>query len=102
MDGDLSELTLDTLERLRGTIDSPVAWHPDAIVQATLKKYHREKQEAQEQLRARMALWGGAATASGDTIAMAQRRFYLKYGIDVATAQTLNAREARELMERIA
>jgi len=32
---------------------------------------------------------------------MAQRRFWHRYGIDVATAQTLNAREARELMERI-
>jgi hypothetical protein len=48
-----------------------------------------------------MALWGGARTAAGDTISAAQRRFFLTYGVDVATAQTLNAREARELMERL-
>ena len=101
VDGDLSELTFDALERLRGSIDSPPAWHPDSMIQATLKKHHREKAEAQAELRNRMAMWGGAATAAGDTIPMAQRRFFLKYGVDVATAQTLNAREARELMERL-
>ena len=71
------------------------------MIQATLKKHHREKADAQGLLRERMAQWGGAATAAGDTIPMAQRRFFLKYGVDVATAQTLNAREARELMERL-
>ena len=68
---------------------------------ATLAKRNREKAEAQDALRERMALWGGERTAAGDTVSMAQRRFWHRYGIDVATAQTHNAREARELMERI-
>ena len=103
VDGDLFELSADTLARLRGTIDSGPAFHPDPIVQATLKKYHREKQEAQGELRARMALWGGQHTqdTSIEAVRQLQRRFFLQFGIDVATAQTLNAREARELMERI-
>lgn len=101
VDGDLSELDAATLARLRGGIDLPVAWHPDAIVQATLRKHHRERTEAQAELRERMAMWGGARTHAGDSLATAQRRFYLTYGCDVATAQTLNAREARELMGRI-
>lgn len=101
VDGDLAELTPDALARLRGTIDAPAAWHPDTIVQATLKKHHREKSAAQAELRDHMALWGGARTAAGDTVSMAQRRFFHKFGVDVATAQTLNAREAQELKARM-
>lgn len=101
VDGDLAEMDPAALAALRAAIDAPPAWHPDAIVTATLKKHHREKAAAQAQLRERMALWGGARTARGESISEAQRRFYLTYGVDVATAQTLNAREARELMEKI-
>lgn len=102
VDGDLSEMTPEALARLRGEIDAPPAWHPDRIIAATLAKHHRAKVEAQTGLRAAMALWGGQRTAAGDSIAVAQRRFYHRFGgIDVATAQTLNAREAMELTERI-
>lgn len=101
VDGDLTLLTPEALAKLRGEIDAPPSWHPDPIVAATLKKNHREKSLAQQQLREAMALWGGARTAAGDSIPMAQRRFFLTYGVDVATAQTLNAREARQLMERL-
>jgi superfamily II DNA or RNA helicase len=101
VDGDLGEMSPEALAKLRGEIDAPAPWHPDPIVAATLKKHHREKSLAQQQLRDAMALWGGGRTAQGDTISAAQRRFYLTYGVDVATAQTLNARDARALMERI-
>ena len=101
VDGDLSELTPEALAALRGAIDAPPAWHPDPIVAATLAKHSRLKHEAQLALREKMALYGGIRTAAGDTVSMAQRRFYLRHGVDVATAQTLNAREAQELMDRI-
>lgn len=101
VDGDLALLSPEVLAKLRGEIDAPVSWHPDPIVAATLKKNHREKSLVQQQLREAMALWGGARTASGDSIPMAQRRFFHLFGVDVATAQTLNARDARALMERI-
>jgi len=101
VDGDLAEMDAAALAALRGQIDAPPSYHPDAMIAATLKKHHRERAQAQQELRDRMALWGGAATAAGDTISMAQRRFFLTYGVDVGTAQTLNAREARELMGRL-
>ena len=101
VDGDLYELTPEALAKLRGEIDAPPAFHPDKLIQASLKARHRERQEAQAQLREAMALWGGQRTAQGDTISMAQRRFYLKYGIDVGTAQTLGRKEAEELKQRI-
>lgn len=101
VDGDLYELSPEALAKLRGQIDAPAAYHPDPIIAATLKKRHRERTEAQMALREVMAQWGGHWTARGDTIPMAQRRFYLTYNIDVATAQTLGRKEAEELTRRI-
>lgn len=101
VDGDLELLDEATLNRMRGLIDAGPKYHPDPIVQATLKKRWNEQQQAQGQLRERMAQWGGERTHQGDTLAQAQRRFYLQYGVDVLTAQTLNAKDALELMERI-
>ncbi len=105
VDGDLAELTPDVLARMRGEIASseqlrvPYGAAPEVV--GALRRAHRERMEAQTDLRAAMALWGGARTARGASIAEAQREWYLRYGLDVATAQTLGAREARALMERI-
>lgn len=103
VDGDLSEMTPEALARLRGEIDRdpmfPYGAAPEVI--GAIKKRHREKAEAQTALREAMARWGGIRTAAGDDIATAQRRFYITYGIDVATAQTLNRAEADELRGRI-
>lgn len=107
VDGDLGELSPEVLARMRGEIDRmdgahvsiPVGAAP--AVEGALRRHHRERQAAQHLLRERMALWGGQRVAAGDTLAMAQRRFYLTYGVDVATAQTLNATEATTLLERI-
>jgi len=105
VDGDLSELTPDVLARMRGEIAEseqlriPYGAAPEVV--GALKRNHRERIEAQRVLRERMALWGGARTARGIGIAEAQREFFLRFGIDVASAQMLNAREAGALTERI-
>lgn len=103
VDGDLIELSPQALAKLRGDIDppfnAPYSAGPEVI--GALKKHYKARQEAQIQLREQMAFWGGQRTAEGDTISMAQRRFYLTYGIDVLTAQTLGKKEAMELMEKI-
>ena len=94
-------MSAQALQDLRNKIDAPAPFHPDRIVAATLKKHHREKAEAQDLLRDTLALWGGERTAKGDSISMAQRRFFHKFGIDVGTAQTLNARSALELNQKV-
>lgn len=105
VDGDLSELTPDVLARMRGEIaraDSlliPVGAGPEVV--GRKQREHRERMEAQNALRAAMALWGGQRTAQGISIAEAQREFYLRYGIDVASAQLLNRADALALTERI-
>jgi DNA repair protein RadD len=105
VDGDLNELTPDVLARMRGEIARadalliPVGAGPEVV--GRKQREHRERMEAQTALRAAMALWGGQRTARGVSIAEAQREFYLRYGLDVASAQLLNRAEAMALTERI-
>ena len=105
VDGDLAEMTPDALARLRGAIANSeqlrIPLNATPAIEGHLRKVHRERMAAQEALRNRMALWGGQRTAAGEDLQTAQRRFFLQYGIDVATAQTLNTKEANELMMRI-
>ena len=104
VDGDLYELSAEALARLRGAIDPPAAWHPDPVVQATVNKHHRERTIAQQELRDAIATWAGwhSQDTSVTAVRELQRRFYLTFGISVAEAQALNARDALELKGRIA
>ena len=105
VDGDLNELTPDVLARMRGEIAEAdslrIPYGADPAVVGRKQREHRERMEAQTVLRERMALWGGARTARGISIAEAQREWYLRYDIDVASAQMLPRAEALALMERI-
>lgn len=103
VDGDLAELTPEALARLRGEIDKPLVLPYGAtpeIAGAVKKRYH-ERQQAQTALREAMALWGGRRVAEGMSLSQAQRRFYITYGIDVASAQALGRADAEALTERI-
>lgn len=62
---------------------------------------HDERREAQAELRQAMAYWGGVQTAAGYGDPEIQRLFFFRFGVDVMTAQTLDARDARELLARI-
>lgn len=106
VDGDLSELSPEVLAKLRGDIersDSPPLYPYGAgpAVIGAIDKHHRNKAEAQVNLRTAMAVWGGYKTEEGLSLPEAQRLFYLTFGVDVATAQTLNRADAEALMEKI-
>lgn len=103
VEGDLTELDPEALARLRGNIDPPVRIPYGATpeVVGAIKKHHRERAEAQRELRTAMAVWGGKWTDRGDTLQEAQRRFYYTFGLDVGTAQTLGRKEAEELTARV-
>ena len=105
VDGDLAELSPDALAKLRGAIDPPVVvpyGAPPEIVGA-VRKRHRERQEAQQELRAAISAWAGRHSTATDaaTVSALQRRFYLEHGIDVLSAQALGRREAELLKERL-
>lgn len=106
VDGDLTELDPETLRVMRGEIDRLVApvvvpYGMPFVAGLGLQARHRDRAEAQIALRASIALWAGWQRQQGYSDAEGYRRFFLTYGTDVGTAQTLGAREANELRERI-
>lgn len=105
VDGDLEELTPEALARLRGAIAASeelrIPYNATHAVRGFLQNAHRNRGAAQVALREKMALWGGAYTGKGLSIPEAQRKFYLTYGVDVLSAQALNAKDATELMEKL-
>jgi superfamily II DNA or RNA helicase len=107
VDGDLVELSPEVLARLRGEIakvDGPALLprtHDMAILGA-VRKRHEATQAEQVQLREAMATWGGVQQAqAGLQTRQQQRLFFWRFGVDVASAQALNARDAVELRERV-
>lgn len=106
VDGDLIELTPEVLAQMRGEIEridgEPIIPHTaDEAVIRGAKAQHRRRQEAQQELRDAMGIWGGIRLAEGDTDSMMQRRFYHTFGIDVMSAQALGRPDAEELKQRI-
>jgi len=112
VDGDLQELDLAALDALlqeRKRVDRD----PDSVrvgLEKSGRPYpiakgaanrHRERQEAQSELRGALALWGGLQRHYQRPDSESYRRFYFRYGVDVLTAQTLGRPEALELKERI-
>lgn len=107
VDGDLVELDPSVLRAMRGEIqriDGAPAYPQGAApeVVGSIKKRHWERQQAQAALRTAMAWWSGLEAARDRPDTEEQyRRFYFSFGTDVATAQTLNAKDAEELRARI-
>ena len=106
VDGDLTELDPAMLAHLRGEIqriDGPVQIprNVDGRVAQAIRNRHAERQTAQTALRERIALWAGYQQHLGRDDNETMRRFYFKFGTDIATAQTLGARDAEELTSRI-
>lgn len=106
VDGDLLELDMSTLMAMRGEIEridgSPaIPYGASEIVAAARRKQHWERQQAQGSLRSNIAWWAGLQEHLGLTESQSYRKFYFKFGVDVAGCQTLGAREAGELNEKI-
>ena len=107
VDGDLVELDPAALRALRGEIEriaSPLVYFPAGLsypARAAMAKRHEERREAQESLRKTIALWAGLQRHLGRSDSEAYGRFLYGFGVDVATAQTLNAKEAGDLEKRI-
>lgn len=106
VDGDLLELDEATLAAMRGAIaridEGPkIPYGATPEVAGAIKKRHWERQQAQAALRNCIAWWAGLESAQGRGESESYRRFYHRFGVDVATCQTLGAREAAELAERV-
>lgn len=102
VDGDLIELDAATLARMRGAVDKiDAAPHIPAgvspIVGRAIYNNHWERQQRQADLRKIMGLWGGLQLRGGLNDRQMQRKFFLRYGMDVLTASTLGAGDADKL-----
>ena len=107
VEGDLAELSPAALAAMRGAIDRAddnfvaVPYGASFVVAAAKHKQAAERKEAQYALRAAMAQWSGYQTAMGREVSEQQRRFWHRFSVDVGTAQTLNASDARALQDKI-
>lgn len=106
VDGDLTELDAETLAALRGDVAridgdfyAPQSLSGYAAMGA--RKHHLARQQAQKLMRNSIAWWAGLESARGHGESESYRRFYFRFGIDVANAQILGARESMELAEKI-
>lgn len=99
VDGDLCELTTETLIKMRGEIDKPpvVPYNATPVIIASIRKNHWDKSEAQRELRDSMQMWAGWKKSRGMNDSEIYRMFYLTYGMDILSAQTLNMRDAEAL-----
>jgi DNA repair protein RadD len=107
VDGDLTELDAAALAALRGDIvrvdgDFYAPQGLDHNATKAARKRHAERQGGQQSLRNAIAWWAGSEAARGYGESESYRRFYFRFGIDVANAQLLGVREAGELASRVA
>lgn len=105
VEGVLEELDADVLARYRGEADAVLAapgWTSNTAVGGAIRKRHFERQEAQISLREVIAVWAGVQhDRHGDGVAEQQKRFFLTFGTDVLSAQTLGAKDAAALEAQI-
>lgn len=106
VEGDLTELDPATLRRLRGEVDrinGPTRL-PEGVtrqVGGAIHRNHTERQAAQQSLREAIALWAGWRRDAGDDDREIYRRFWITWGVDVMTAQTLGATDAATLEAKV-
>ncbi len=104
--GDLIELDASVLAELRGEADR-IAGPPivpqgvSQVVARSIQKRWTERSEAQATLRHSISMWAGYWHERGDKDSEIYRRFYIRFGTDIMTAQTLGTNDARELSERV-
>lgn len=106
VDGDLHELDPTALRGLVARVqqvNAPTIVPPQGLsgpALGALNKRHAERLEAQQALQDAMARWGGIGRRLGRE-REGQKEFFLRFGVDVLTAQTLGASEARDLEARV-
>jgi len=104
--GDVTEIAPAVLAIMRGDIaafDAPpsMPYGVDDMVRAGIRNRHAARCEAQDELRATIALWAGYHRDQGRDDSQIYRLFYLTYGVDVLGAQVLKRKEAEALTLRL-
>ena len=105
VDGDLVLLDISVIDELHkeiSRIDSeprlPIS--KGQLVCRGVTRRHNERKEAQDALRLSMAKWS-AHHINNFNLRERQKMFYIKFGVDVLTAQTLGKQQAEKLRGKI-
>jgi hypothetical protein len=112
VEGELAMLDPAVLAKLRGEAEANLTslenyqiWlHQQRIPpkgQMAHTKAHAEKLQAQNDLWDLMGRFGGDRHAVGLDDATIQREFFMRFGVDVLTARTLNGAETLKLIGKI-
>ena len=112
VDGDLLELDADTLAAMRGEITKADQSVESFIQQAKyasggrinvakMTETHETRQHYQAGLRGSIQWWAAFRRDEGLNDSQIYRLFYLKFGVDIMTAQTLKTKDAAKLVEKI-
>ena len=103
VEGDLLEISPTILEQMRNKIDAPVKFPRNATsaIRGALIKRHREKQEAQQELRESIALYAGFLKSRGYSDSRIYKHFYLEFGQDILSMQLVNTKDAKKLKNLI-
>lgn len=107
VDGDLTEFDPALIEKLRGEIkrvDGPpqIPRGATPIVARGIENRWYERQQAQNELRECISQWAGIRKYVKERDdSQIYREFYLKFGIDISSAQSLGSPEARKLTDMI-
>lgn len=112
VEGDLVELDATTLERMRKAI-AAVDETPEALLRrmryggapaggaVRAQRNRRALQAAQATLRSLLVMYGGLQATRGRDHSEGQRRFWIRYGVDVMSAQALKRVDAEALACRL-
>lgn len=112
VDGDLQMLTPEALAALRGAVIDPTLTRGQHDAQQLAKgaqsawlgrhwENYAATGAAQLALRESMDMWAGGWHARGAPDNEIQRRFFLRFGVDMLTAQALGEKDATALKERV-
>lgn len=108
VEGDLIELDPAVLAAMRGEVErvnGPAEipnWASGGVRIGMLRNHH-DRYKAQQSLQRFMSLWGGwQIQTCGLNIREAQKLFFIKFGVDVMSAQSLGSPEATALEVKLA
>ena len=92
VDGDLVELSPEVLAAMRADVDKidgepVIPYGATAVVEGSVRKRWRERQEAQGELRDGIARWAGVYRERGESDSVIMRRFFHRFGVDILSAQ---------------
>lgn len=104
VDGDLFELDPAVRAQMMAKVmdlDAPAIAYGTDVVARSIAKNHRQRQHAQQTLRAYIAQWAGMWKMQGATDPEIYKRFYFHFQVDILTAQALGRADAADLEARI-